>query len=250
MADLITNIIRQFAPKPNLTPPARSPHWDNDPTDLMRVAQPFDVALYRVHHKEDFLGNIICHITDSPYEHAVMVIPEGYVVSADAGGIGYDDLYFGDNIIDLFRLNRSMTQDEQNTLLVRVKEAIGKPYDYWNLLDFPYLTQEQALQMSGGTSFICSELVAWIFEGIGVEFVKDKTIAKEAPADLGLSDILEYMGTFDHGKRVDGNWRNRFIGDYNNILSDFVADFMDLFSKVNQFYVGKENSKTFLVGKD
>jgi hypothetical protein len=250
MADFLTEIIRRFTPKPNAVPPARFDHWNLNPPDIARDAQAFDIALYRVHSKENFLGNIISHITSSPYEHAATVLGGGYVIAADAGGIGYDDLYFGDNVIDLFRLNRLITLDEQAILQAKSKEALGRPYNYWNLINFPYLNEEQAMQYAGGTSFICSELVAWKFKAINVEFVANKEIAKEAPADLGLSDILNYIGTYDHGKKLEGNFRNQFIGDYQNVLATFVADFMGLFTKVDEYYAEIEKNKLLLVGKD
>lgn len=250
MADFLTEIIRQFTPKPNLTPPTRIEHWNMNPPDIARDAQPFDVVLYRVHHKEDFVGNIVSHITSSPYSHSATLLGGGYVIAADAGGIGYDDLYFGDNVIDLLRLNRVLTLDEQAVLQVKAKEALGRPYNYWNLLDFPYLTEQQAMQFAGGTSFTCSELAAWMFKAISIEFVVNKEIAKEAPADLGLSDILNYIGTYDHGKKLEGNFRNQFIGDYQNVLSTFVADFMGLFTKVDDYYAEIEKNKQLLVGKD
>jgi len=250
MADFLSEIIRKYSPKPNLTPPARIEHWNLLNLDIARDSQTFDIALFRVHSKEDFLGNIISHITSSPYSHAALLLGAGYLISADAGGIGYDDLYFGDNVIDLFRLNRLLTPDEQAILQAKGKEALGRPYNYWNLLDFPYLSEAQAMQFAGGTSFICSELVAWMFKAIGVQFIANKEIAREAPADIGMSDILNYIGTYDHGKKLEGNFRNQFLGNYQNDLATFVANFMELFSQVDEYYAEVEKNKKLLIGKD
>jgi hypothetical protein len=259
MADFLTDLIRAFSPKPHLTPPDRDPHWDNDPTDLMNDIKQSDIVLYRVHSKDDFIGNIISKITSSPYSHSAFHIGGGYVIAADQGGIGYDDIFQGDVVIDLLRLNRPITIDEHAKMESLAKAQLNKPYDYWNLLDFTHLTQEQALQMSGGTSFICSELVAWLYKQIGVEIVKGKIITLEAPADLGLSDILDYVGTYVNGKKlpaglvpggVVGNYRNEFINDYKNVLSDFVASFMEMFSNTATFYAQLEKNKQLLVGKD
>lgn len=259
MADFITDLIRAFSPKPHLTLPERNPHWTDQPTDIMHDIQQSDVVLYRVHSKDDFIANIISKITSSPYSHAAFHMGDGYVIAADQGGIGYDDIFQGEIVVDILRLNRAITDEEQKKLETLAKGQINKPYDYWNLLEFTHLTQEEALQMSGGTSFICSELVAWLYKQIGVEIVKGKIIALEAPADLGLSDILTYIGTYVNGKRYTmqynggrriDNFRNLFIENYDNVLSDFVAAFMEMFSNTAAFYAQLNKNKQMLVGQD
>jgi hypothetical protein len=259
MADFISELIRAFSPRPNLTLPIRPSYFPSTITDLMKDLKECDVILYRVHEKENFVGNIISHMTSSPYCHAAFHIGDGYVIAADQGGVGYDDVFLGNLTIDVLRLNREITDAEKTKLVTLAKAQLNKPYDYWNLLEFSHLSKEQALEMSGGTSFICSELVAWLFKQIDVEIVAGKIIALEAPADLGRSSILDYIGTYINGDKVHPNfnpvfrkenYRNEFLADYETQLAEFVADFEDMFSNTAAYYAQLNKNKQLLIGRD
>ena len=132
--DFIFDIIRKYFPTPNNHFTGRSELLFERPDDLMRDLKDFDVVLYRVHDKEDFLGNVISEITSSPYSHATLNITNGYVISADGGGVGYSDLFTNSTqvVVDVLRLNRELTDDEKTGLITKAKEQLLKPYNYFN----------------------------------------------------------------------------------------------------------------------
>ena len=251
--DLLQDFIRPFMPKPSLVyPPRISAKGDhvNVISDLENALVPGDVTLFRVFDKKDFLGNVITHITDSPYSHAEMHLEHGYAISADAGGIGYVDLLHQTSHLDLFRLNRPILDEEMEILKAKAASVLNFPYNYFNLLNFDYISQEDAIKLSGGKSFICSQLVSWLFQQIQVQLVVGAPTALQAPADLGRSSILNYVGTFVYGQRVEGDWRNKPLEFHENQFADFIANFMDLFSKKDEFYADLAKYNSFLVGKD
>jgi hypothetical protein len=197
--DILQDLIRPFMPKPNLLYPtridSRGDHV-NVISDLQRDLLPGDVLLFRVFDKNDFLGNVVSHITDSPYSHAEWHIEHGYAISADAGGVGYEDVINQTNHLDVLRLNRPLTEDEYIGMKVAALKAIGLPYNYLNLAAFEYLSEEEALQMSGGQSFMCSQLVSWLFLQKNIQLITGQSTAKQSPCDLGRSAILNYIGTY------------------------------------------------------
>jgi len=250
--DFLSQTIRKYFPTPNDHFVERGPVLFETPNDLMKDIRDFDIVLYRVHSKEDFLGNVISEITSSPYSHATLNISSGYVISADGGGVGYDDILTNSYnvVVDVMRLDRELTDVEKIGLITKAKEQLLKPYNYFNLLDFPYLTDKQVLQFGGGTSFICAELVSYLFKYVNIDLIINKEEAREAPCDIGRSDILDYVGTYSFGKKLEQNFRNEFIADYENELAEFVARFMGLFSNVDEFYKAAKESKTLFAGRD
>jgi hypothetical protein len=250
--DFLSETIRKYFPTPETHFVERGQVLFEIPNDLMKDIRDFDVILYRVHDKEDFLGNVISEITSSPYSHATLNISNGYVISADGGGVGYDDVLTSSYnvVVDIMRLNRELTDEEKTGLITKAKEQLLKPYNYFNLINFPYLTEQQVLQFGGGTSFICAQLVSYLFKYIDIDLISNKEEVKEAPCDIGRSDILNYVGTYSFGKKLEQNYRNEFIADYENELAEFVAHFMGLFSNVDEFYKAAAESKTLFAGRD
>jgi hypothetical protein len=224
-----------------LTTPPKRTFPVNLNTDLMQTIQPCDLVLYRFTGASDFVGGITAHCTMSPYSHAELHMFDGYNIEAGVGGVGYSDLYYKaviqTNHVDIFRLNRPLTREERLAIQSKAYQSIAKPYSYQGILFFPFLSNKAAVQYAGNKAFICSQLLNWCYENANIEFVVGKAL--EAPADLGRSTILDYMGTFINGKKQDGNYRNQFMSDEIFGFATKIADgLIDKFSVKDEFYKG------------
>ena len=217
--------------------PERSKTINND---LSNTLKPMDVLLYRFGGKHDFIGGVISHFTNSPYSHAGLHLKNGYSVEALDCGVSYVDVFSGHRTIDVFRLKKQLTREQRLIMFAKAAQSVLEPYDYIDLTMFPFINKELAAKLSGNHAFICSELVAWIYKEAGIDLVGGKPEAIEAPADLGYSDLLEYIGTFVDGKKKSGYKPNEFNGEEQSWLSVLTAEAMGLFSMKDEFYKGLE----------
>lgn len=240
--------------KAKMSPPMRD--FDvQDNFDLVRDLQPGDIILYRFGGPNDFTGGVISHITSSPYSHAELHIKDGYDISAGSHGVGFVDL-LRQNIVeeksynvDIFRVPGGLPREKRLIIEAKAYQTVLMPYDYINLAGFPYLKDEKAVARSGNEAYICSEHVAWCYYNAGIDLIKATPEAIEAPADIGRSDQLEYIGTYVNGKKVVANFANEFMGEETAWLQELTSKFMGLFTKRDEFYRGLYLNKTKLEGE-
>lgn len=232
-------------------PPKRNFELDPD-LDLTKELKPCDIFLYRL-GKGNFLGGVISHMTSSPYTHAEIHMHEGYSISAAAVGMTYYDTYRGNvkgsNVVDVFKLNRELTREERLIIEAKASQSLLKPYDYINLIGFHFLSGKLAAKKAGNDAYICSEHVAWVYKNAGIDLIVAKPESIEAPADIGMSGVLNYVGTFSKGMKLKGNWRNEFIDEEPSWWSKFVSKLMGLFSKRDEYYEGMQLNRAILEGK-
>jgi hypothetical protein len=210
-------------------------------SDLWNELKPCDLVFYRL-KKNDFIGGVISYITSSPYIHVEFHAFDGYSISAGTVGVTYADTISysksGYNL-DLYRLNREITREERLIMEAKAAQALLKPYDYIHLFVFPFLSERAAAKKAGNDAYICSELVAWIYKNADIDLIPSKPESAEAPADIAMSDSLDYIGTFDsNGRRVIGNLRNKFWKEEYNNLQKIVGNIMNFFSVKDEYYKG------------
>lgn len=243
------------------TPPRRD--FDVAECDLSRDLMPGDIILYRFGGPNDFTGGAISHMTSSPYSHAEIHVKDGYDVSATSHGVGFVDLMKYNLIgkkpvigsgeypatIDIFRAPNGLSREKRLIIESKIYKSILMPYDYFNLFALPFLKTKKAIEMAGNNAYICSEHVAWCYSNAGIDLVKDKPESIEAPADIGLSDQIEYIGTYRRGVKLDTNFANEFIDENYSDLQKLVSKFIGLFSEKDEFYRGLYLNRSKLEGE-
>lgn len=221
--------------------------------ELLNTLQQGDIILYRFRGKKDFAGSFTAEFTSSPYVHAAIHMFDGYEISANLDGVGFTDVYKmnvdSNRDVDIFRLKGGLTREQRLIIFSKVYQSMVVEYDYIGLFLLPFLKGKAAVQFSGNNAYICSEHVAWCYKNAGIDLIKDRPEAIEAPVDIGVSDVLEYLGTFSKGKKVQGKHRNAFRRGEKNTLSKLTKKFIGLFSNKDEFYKGISLNKTLLAGE-
>lgn len=242
-------------------PPPRDFEVDED-MDYYRFLEPGDIILCRFGGKKDFTGGVICEMTSSPYSHAEVHIRDGYDISAGTHGVTFIDGYkrnvFGRKGVigkthfggmDIVRLKGGLTREQRLIIQAKLMQALLLPYDYINLFCFAFLKNKSAIRRAGNDAYVCSELVSWAYKNADIDLIKSRPESIEAPCDIGRSDVLDYIGTFVKGEKVDGNYRNEFMNLEYSVLSKMVSNFMGLFTRRDEFYKGLYLNKTMLEGE-
>ena len=252
--NFIQGVLGFFSPKTKASKEPKKRSFEIEGWDLKRDLLPGDIVLYRFGGKKDFAGGIISHMTSSPYSHCEVHIENGHDISAGSAGVGFEDL-FALNIknkktytVDVLRLKDGLSRERRITILEKCFKTLLLPYDYANLAGFHFFSKKAAIKRSGNEAYICSEHVAWSYKNAGVDLIADRPEAIEAPADIGHSDVLDYIGTYRKGTRIDKDLRNEFIDEEQGVLSKLVAKFMNLFSMKDEFYEGISINKEMLKG--
>jgi hypothetical protein len=247
--------------KIHMQPPERNFSGD---CDLKRDLKSGDIILYRFVGKNDISGGVISHLTSSPYSHAEIHIKDGYTIAATSNGLSFRDLLKynikqykpslgpskkGQTLnVDLFRFKSGLSREQRLIIEAKALETLAMPYDYLNLFTFPFLSGKQALRKSGNDAYICSEHVAWCYKNAGIDLIEDKPEAIEAPADLGYSEKLTYIGTYVEGKKIESNYKNKLMNQEYSLLQKFISSLMGLFSKKDEFYKGLKDNKAVMGG--
>lgn len=259
---LIQQLLNWLGPEGKVSDKPLERKFDVPDCDLVRDVQPGDIIVYRFGSKDDFTGGIISHMTSSPYSHAELHIKDGHDISATSHGIGFVDL-FQNNIkgkkaviggiqpfnVDVFRLKGGLSREQRLIIEAKAFESLLMPYDYINLAWFNYFTPEGAAKRAGNEAYICSEHVAWAYNNAGIDLIKDRPESIEAPADIGRSDVLEYIGTYVEGVKLQDDLRNKFLDEEYSNLQKLISTFMGLFSKKDEYYQGVAINKDLLEGE-
>lgn len=247
--------------KASKTPPSRSFKVDKN-IDFYKDLEPGDIILYRFGGKKDFTGGVICEMTSSPYSHSAIHITDAYEIGAGSHGVSFVDAY-NNNVngrhaviggahfsgMDIFRLKGGLSREQRLIIQAKLMQALLLPYDYLNLFGFPFMKNRSAVKRAGNDAYICSELTAWAYKNAGIDIVKGKPESIEAPCDVALSDVIDYIGTYVRGKKLEGDHRNKFLDEEYSVLSKLVSNFMGLFSRKDEFYAGIALNKEPLDGE-
>lgn len=244
-------------------PPTRD--YIVEENDLIRDLKPCDIVLYRTTGPEDLTSGIISYFTSSPYNHAELYMFDGYTIAADSIGITFRDMYkenvyghipvFGkkepiDLRVDILRLGGGLNRNQRLIIEAKAYKTLACQYDFHGLFTFPFFkNNNEALRRSVDDMYVCSEHVAWCYKNAGIDLIEDVPESIESPADIGMSDILEYVGTYEHGKKIDGNYKNKFIDE---TISDFqkaVSNILGAFSTRDEYYAKLAKNQELLKGK-
>lgn len=247
------NVIDFIDPKEKAktVPPKREFNVKN--WDLANDLQEADIILFRFGGEKNFSGGVISRLTSSPYCHADIHVKNGFTIDAIASGMSYEDLYkqniFGNgsfkNRVDIFRAP-NLTREQRLIILAKLQLSLAMPYDFFNLLGFPFLSKKEALKLSANHAYICSENVAWCYHNAGLDLIADTPEAIEAPADIGHSNLLNYIGTYENGMKMKENYRNKFIDEEFSGIENFVSNFIGLFSNKDEYYEKIATNKKIL----
>jgi len=264
MLFIIQGFLRQFVKREKVThvPPERKFEVDYE-TDYMKTLQEGDIILYRFGGPKDFMGGVISHHTSSPYCHAEIHIKDGYDISAGSHGVSFVDGYayniYGRRPVvgikklypkmDILRLKGGLSREQRLTIQAKAYQSLLLPYDYASLFFFPFAGPKAIARMAGNNAYMCSEITAWCYENAGIDLIKASASSIEAPADIGRSDLLEYVGTFWRGQKLVGEHQNEFIDEDYGLFQKLVAKLLGLFSKRDEYYEGLYLNKTMLEGE-
>jgi hypothetical protein len=214
----------------------RIPHLVND--DLTAVLQPGDVILYRAHGHQ-LLGNLISTFTDSPYSHAEVYVGDGWCVDASAYGLTLSK-GMHDDLVDVLRLKGGLPEAQRRIVVGKAYQSLARPYDYFLLLGFPFFTRSMAARRAANGAYICSENVAWCYAEAGIDLSgKGDPVELEAPADLGCSRKLAWLGFWDRGRSVTDARRSEWhpLQGRPNLVSRLLIRLLaDPFSCRDEYY--------------
>ena len=173
--------------------------------DKMGVKKPVintgDIVFTR---SNTLIGWLIRKITNGYYEHVALVIGvesldhgADYVLVAEAQWGGFvitkypkDYIYYR---CGLGRVFPSLDSGQREFIRSRTLQLLGKKYDFralWKI--FKMLIFKKDLEYDNVNKVICSEAVAVIYKGLGVQFVA-KPIGLVTPADIERSDEVSFL---------------------------------------------------------
>lgn len=226
----------------------RKKEYENDLTEALL---PGDIILYRM-RKRHFFDGVVCNFTSSPYPHVEVHLENGYDIAATSTGVGYVDIFKRASQknwrCDVVRVKKGVSREKKLQLIGKAAKSVLMPYDYANLIFFPFIKGKGAVRRAGNDAYICSELTAWLFSEIGIKTITyDRPEAIYAPADFGFSPLLDYVGTFEGGDRIEGYYRNSFLPEENRELGKLMSKFMSAFSKKDEFYAGQAENRDKLL---
>jgi hypothetical protein len=206
--------------------------------DLTTALHPGDILLYRA-HAHQLLGNLITTFTRSPYSHAEVYVGDGWSVDAAAIGLTLS-MGMHSDFVDIFRLKGGLSDQQRRIVVGKAYQSLARPYDYFLLFNFPFFTPKMAGRRAANNAFICSENVAWCYHEAGIDLAgKGTPIAMEAPADIASSKLLDWLGFYDHARRIpDGarNERHRLQGKPNWLSRLIIKLIADPFSSRDEYY--------------
>jgi len=208
---------------------------------MTEFMQPGDIVLYRALGYQ-VLGGLIGDITDSPYSHCEVYARDGWTVEAGIHGVSYSDgMHAYKGGVDIFRWKGGLTESQKKEIVEAAEREIGDPYQYTLLLFFPYLSRKAIARRAAIHSFICSELAAYAYAKNGLNPCDNpEPAAADAPADIGFSPNLDWLGCYVESKKAAharrNMWNDRIQGKRNFFDKAIVALLVDPFSKKEAYY--------------
>jgi hypothetical protein len=228
---------------------SKIPHKVESPQT--KLCEPGDIVLYRALGYQ-VLGGLIGDITDSPYSHCEVYARDGWTIEAGINGVSFSDGMHGyKGGVDIFRWKGGLTDRQKNGIVEVAEKEIGDPYQYTLLLFFPYFSRKALVKRAAVHSFICSELAAYAYAENGLNSCGNKQPdTADAPADIGLSLSLDWLGCYVESEKVEDAkrniWSNRIQGKRNVFDKIVVALFVDPFSKKTAYYEKKAEARRAL----
>ena len=142
---------------------------------------------YGVVKTNGFFGWLIRLGTFSRWNHAVIYVGNGEVVSADPSGVKLDPIT---NWVNIAWNQHEELDDNQRMMIVNAaREAIGKPYDFFTIFDIGFrilglkvLSKGLLSHLAKNKGYICSELVAECYRKGGLVIAKEDWLC--TPGDL------------------------------------------------------------------
>jgi len=142
---------------------------------------------YGVIKTHGFFGWLIRLGTFSRWNHAVIYIGNGEVVSADPSGVKIDPVTNWDNIA--WNQHEELDDNQRMMIVNAAREAVGQPYSFITILDIAFrilglkiLSEKILDRLARNTGYICSELVAECYRKGGLIIAKRDFLA--SPGDL------------------------------------------------------------------
>jgi len=142
---------------------------------------------YGVIKTHGFFGWLIRLGTFSRWNHAVIYIGNGEVVSADPSGVKIDPATNWDNIA--WNQHEELDDNQRMMIVNAAREAVGQPYSFITILDIAFrilglkiLSEKILDRLARNTGYICSELVAECYRKGGLVIAKRDFLA--SPGDL------------------------------------------------------------------
>jgi cell wall-associated NlpC family hydrolase len=208
-------------------------------SDFVRTLKLGDVILVRTPRYE-FINSLIAQFTRSPYSHVAVYVGDGWCVSAGPRGVTLDEKLINKHV-DVMRLKDGPTERQLDVLIENAYESIGKPYDFLRLFGFPYRAWKSAAETGRTKAFICSEHTAWSFSQAGIELVSSEADPGSilAPADIAHSDKLDWVGSWDEGRKVEEAVANRASdrrGESSRIARIVIRMIADPYSNKDDHY--------------
>lgn len=136
----------------------------------------------------DFIADAIKGRTWSPWSHSMIVDQWPKVISADAQGVQWRDIW--DKEREKFSvMHCPLVTDELGKKIVeQAKKHIGDGYDFLALGGF-LINQN----IQDEDRWFCSELVFWSYEQCGVHLLRRVNKAFVSPQHLWISPLLEFI---------------------------------------------------------
>ena len=142
--------------------------------------------------------------------------------------------------IDIMRLKGGLSREQRGIVLEKAYQSLAKPYEYLGLIGFPFGSEKAAARRSANQAYICSEVTAWCYKEAGIDLIKNKPEAIEAPADLAKSDQLQCLGAWRGGKPFATAEHNKLHRLQLNKKAGFakwlVKNVADLLSERDEYY--------------
>jgi hypothetical protein len=198
--------------------------YENEMTQFLKKG---DIILHRA-MGGNLTSDLIREFTRSPYSHAEIYVGDGWSVSAEAAGLTLSDSAMT-HFVDIMR-HPGLTEQQVDIIVGKAYQSLAKPYEYFLLLGFPFWGENAAIKRSANKAYICSENAAWCYKQGGIDLISNKPEAIEAPADLGHSKKLDWLGSWIDGQPFDEAERNKIhslqgkTGKFARWLIEHVAD--------------------------
>jgi len=236
-------LIKAFMPTADKFTNKFKPRSQEPDNDLSAILQDGDIILDRLGNKTKITAKIITFFTQSPYNHTEVHLKDGYMISASEYGVTYADVYER-KLLDVFRLKGGLTREQRLVIFAKAAQSVLKPYDYAHLVLFPFMNKKLATKKAGNDAYICSELVAWLYQQINVNLMTDgRLTSMAAPADIGNATPIEYIGTFNKGWEVIAKPNEFSKFDNQDEAGKGLTNFLKLLSTNDEFYEGLNTNR-------
>ena len=159
-----------------------------------------DIILVRNY---SFVGKKIRQMTNGYYNHVGIFIDNDTIIESSLfKGVKtikfekYKQLQEDKKLVfDIFKLKKSLSSIEQQTVIAYLLSKIGNKYDVMQFLSllvfFLFNINRNTKPIDIEKAFICSELLGKAFNKVNISFKKDIDLDNLTPKDIENSSIIE-----------------------------------------------------------